>query len=145
MLSIRDDAELVLAWLFCKAEAYGLRDLTRSVGGVRRCPLCKAEQPRLVITRWRARGESFEQMLARERTALWEQPQWASGVLVDKLAPAPPGSDWGPLPAVLRARPQSLCKDQGRSACCLPGGWPGGQQPRWVLGTVINEPRPSAS
>ena len=93
-----------------------------------------------MITRWRARGESFEQMLARERTSLWEQPQWAFGVLVDKLAPAPPGSDWGPLPAVLRARPKSLCKDQGRSACCLPGGWPGGRQPRWVLSSMSLAP-----
>lgn len=83
-----------------------------------------------MITRWRARGESFEQMLARERASLWEQPQWALGVLVDKLALAPPGSNWGPLPTVLRARPRSVREDQGRSVCGFPGVWPGARQPR---------------
>ena len=40
--------------------------------------------------------------MARERGSLWHQPQWAPGVYIDKLAPAPPGADWAPLPAVLR-------------------------------------------
>ncbi len=59
----------------------------------------------LVITRWRPDGERFEAMMARERGSLWHQPQWAPGVYIDKLAPAPAHVDWAPLPAVLRVRP----------------------------------------
>ncbi len=97
-----------------------------SAGAPTRCPLCKVELRRLVITLWRARGgEDFEALMRRERATLWQNSTWAPGVFVDKTAPAPAGFDRAPLPAVLRARARPSLPDRPVAAgppelVCLP-------------------------